>query len=168
MSSNSETQQAVVPRLDKKKRCVSRDNLLKQAEKLMDEVAANKALLEIHYKDEVRVERWWRWVKKIRSMDHVASLFRLGLVWAQPWSSMLLSPKSCSALTSCCFGEMFALFLVTPPWETPPPTSTSTVPQDSSRPPLGPPLTPASWRMSVPSSSSLGNLWLRPSWTPGW
>ena len=50
---SGDSQQMVTPRLEKKKRCVSRDNLLKQAEKLMDELAANKALLEIHYQDEV-------------------------------------------------------------------------------------------------------------------
>jgi hypothetical protein len=32
---------------------VSRDNLLDQAEKLMNELASNKAILEIHYEDEV-------------------------------------------------------------------------------------------------------------------
>ena len=45
----------VTPRLEKKKRCVSRENMLKQAEKLMNELAASKALLEIHYEDEVRM-----------------------------------------------------------------------------------------------------------------
>ena len=50
---NSGDSQTVVPRLEKKKRCVSRDNMLEQAEKLMDELASNKALLEIHYLDEV-------------------------------------------------------------------------------------------------------------------
>ena len=43
----------MAPRFEKKKRCVSRENLLQQAEKLMDELSANKALLEIHYQDEV-------------------------------------------------------------------------------------------------------------------
>ena len=32
---------------------MSRDNLLDQAEKLMNELASNKAILEIHYEDEV-------------------------------------------------------------------------------------------------------------------
>ena len=32
---------------------MSRENLLEQAEKLMDELASNKAILEIHYEDEV-------------------------------------------------------------------------------------------------------------------
>ncbi len=53
--STGESSQTVTPRFEKKKRCVSRENLLEQAEKLMDELAANKALLEIHYKDEVCV-----------------------------------------------------------------------------------------------------------------
>lgn len=52
--STGDSSQTVTPRFEKKKRCVSRDNLLEQAEKLMDELASNKALLEIHYKDEVR------------------------------------------------------------------------------------------------------------------
>ena len=34
---------------------MSRDNLLEQAEKLMNEVASNKAILEIHYEDEVKL-----------------------------------------------------------------------------------------------------------------
>ena len=32
---------------------MTRDNLLEQAEKLLDEVASSKAILEIHYQDEV-------------------------------------------------------------------------------------------------------------------
>ena len=51
--SSGEPSQTVAPRFEKKKRCVSRENLLQQAEKLMDELSANKALLEIHYQDEV-------------------------------------------------------------------------------------------------------------------
>lgn len=51
--SSGESSQTVTPRFEKKKCCVSRENLLEQAEKLMDELASNKALLEIHYKDEV-------------------------------------------------------------------------------------------------------------------
>ncbi len=35
------------------KRCVTRDNLLTQAEQLLDELATSKAVLEIHYQDEV-------------------------------------------------------------------------------------------------------------------
>ena len=49
--------QTVAPRLEKKKRCVARENMLEQAEKLMDEVSSNKALLEIHYQDEVSSHR---------------------------------------------------------------------------------------------------------------
>lgn len=45
----------VTPRFDKKKRCVSRDNLLEQAEKLMNDLASNRAILEIHYEDEVHM-----------------------------------------------------------------------------------------------------------------
>lgn len=51
--STGDSSQTVAPRFEKKKRCVSRENLLEQAEKLMDELASNKALLEIHYHDEV-------------------------------------------------------------------------------------------------------------------
>lgn len=51
--SNAEATQTVGPRFDRKKRCVSRENLLDQAEKLMDELASNKAILEIYYEDEV-------------------------------------------------------------------------------------------------------------------
>jgi E3 ubiquitin-protein ligase TRIP12 len=54
--STGESSQTVTPRFEKKKRCVSRENLLEQGQKLMDELASNKALLEIHYKDEVRIK----------------------------------------------------------------------------------------------------------------
>lgn len=53
MSATDSSQTTVAPRLEKKKCCVTRDNLLEQAEKLMNELASSKAVLEIHYQDEV-------------------------------------------------------------------------------------------------------------------
>uniref|UniRef100_UPI00358FECBF E3 ubiquitin-protein ligase TRIP12 isoform X2 n=1 Tax=Myxine glutinosa TaxID=7769 RepID=UPI00358FECBF len=43
----------VAPRLDRKKRTVSRDDLLKQAEAVMSELGASRALLEVQYENEV-------------------------------------------------------------------------------------------------------------------
>ena len=45
--------QTVLPKFDKKKRCVARESLLEQGEKIMNELASNRAMLEIHYEDEV-------------------------------------------------------------------------------------------------------------------
>ena len=42
----------VAPRLDKKKRCVSRDNLLEQAEKVISDLGSTRSMLEIYYEDE--------------------------------------------------------------------------------------------------------------------
>ncbi len=53
--SASDASQTVTPRFDKKKRCVSREHLLEQAEKVMNDLASNRALLEISYQDEVRL-----------------------------------------------------------------------------------------------------------------
>ncbi|XP_045199519.2 E3 ubiquitin-protein ligase TRIP12-like isoform X2 [Mercenaria mercenaria] len=43
----------VAPRLDKRKRMVSRTDLLKQAEKVMEDLASSRAMLEIQYENEV-------------------------------------------------------------------------------------------------------------------
>ena len=48
--SNSQT---VSPKFDKEKRCVARESLLEQGEKIMNELASNRAMLEIHYENEV-------------------------------------------------------------------------------------------------------------------
>ena len=39
--------------MDRKKRVISRDNLLKQAEQVMQELASSRSLLEIQYENEV-------------------------------------------------------------------------------------------------------------------
>ncbi|CAK1548387.1 unnamed protein product [Leptosia nina] len=49
---SSETER-VAPRLDRRKRTVQRDNVLRQAEHVMHEFAHSKALLEIQYENEV-------------------------------------------------------------------------------------------------------------------
>lgn len=93
--STGESSQTVAPRFEKKKRCVSRDNLLEQAEKLMDDLAANKALLEIHYKDEVQAPP-----PTLLSASHISTtLCRWALASALPSSSMLLFLASSSVPT---------------------------------------------------------------------
>ncbi|XP_067014060.2 E3 ubiquitin-protein ligase TRIP12 isoform X3 [Anabrus simplex] len=51
--SSSDSQERVTPRLDRRKRVISRDDILKQAEHLMQELATSRALLEVQYHDEV-------------------------------------------------------------------------------------------------------------------
>merc|ERR1711997_1444135 len=46
-------QERVSPDLDRKKRVISRDNLMKQAEQVMNELASSRSLLEIQYENEV-------------------------------------------------------------------------------------------------------------------
>ncbi|PIO29672.1 hypothetical protein AB205_0123590 [Aquarana catesbeiana] len=43
----------VAPRLDRKKRTVNRDELLKQAESVMQDLGSSRAMLEIQYENEV-------------------------------------------------------------------------------------------------------------------
>lgn len=49
----ADTSERVAPRLDKKKKVVSRTDILKQAEKVLEEVGSSRALLEIQYENEV-------------------------------------------------------------------------------------------------------------------
>ena len=49
----ADSSQTVSPKFDKKKRCVARGSLLEQGEKIINELASNRAILEIHYEDEV-------------------------------------------------------------------------------------------------------------------
>ncbi|GAB6020162.1 Ubiquitin-protein ligase [Chamberlinius hualienensis] len=51
--SNTDNNERVTPRLDRKKRMVSRDDLLKQAEVVMQDLGGSRALLEIQYENEV-------------------------------------------------------------------------------------------------------------------
>nr|CAD7401909.1 unnamed protein product [Timema poppensis] len=51
--SSSDSQERVTPRLDRRKRVISREDILKQAEHLMQELATSRALLEVQYHDEV-------------------------------------------------------------------------------------------------------------------
>ncbi|KAG8199196.1 hypothetical protein JTE90_016022 [Oedothorax gibbosus] len=51
--SSSDSTERVTPRLDRRKRTVSRDDLLKQAEVVMQDLGSSKALLEIQYESEV-------------------------------------------------------------------------------------------------------------------
>lgn len=51
--SSSDSQERVTPRLDKRKRTISRDDILKQAEQVMQDLATSKALLEVQYENEV-------------------------------------------------------------------------------------------------------------------
>ena len=49
----TDTQERVTPDLDRKKRVISREAILKQGEALMSELASSRSLLEIHYEGEV-------------------------------------------------------------------------------------------------------------------
>lgn len=51
--SSSDSTERVTPRLDRRKRVISREDILKQAEHLMQELATSRALLEVQYHDEV-------------------------------------------------------------------------------------------------------------------
>ncbi|XP_039296101.1 E3 ubiquitin-protein ligase TRIP12 isoform X2 [Nilaparvata lugens] len=53
LSAATDSQERVTPRLDRRKRTVSRDDILKQAEAVVQELAASKALLEVQYENEV-------------------------------------------------------------------------------------------------------------------
>ncbi|XP_006820136.1 E3 ubiquitin-protein ligase TRIP12-like [Saccoglossus kowalevskii] len=50
---SSDAGERVAPRLDRRKRTVSRDNLLQQAETVIEELGSSKAILEIQYENEV-------------------------------------------------------------------------------------------------------------------
>ena len=49
----SDSNERVTPRLERKKRLVSRSDILKQAEKVIDDLGSSRALLEIQYENEV-------------------------------------------------------------------------------------------------------------------
>ncbi|KAI4466325.1 e3 ubiquitin-protein ligase trip12 [Holotrichia oblita] len=51
--SSTDSQERVTPRLDRRKRTISRDDILKQAEQVMQDLASSKALLEVQYDNEV-------------------------------------------------------------------------------------------------------------------
>lgn len=51
--SGSDSQERVTPRLERRKRTISRTDLLKQAEQVIQDLASSKALLEIQYVNEV-------------------------------------------------------------------------------------------------------------------
>lgn len=51
--SSTDSQERVTPRLDRRKRTISRDDILKQAEQVMQDLATSKALLEVQYENEV-------------------------------------------------------------------------------------------------------------------
>lgn len=53
LASATDSQERVTPRLDRRKRTVSREDILKQAEAVIQDLAANKALLEVQYENEV-------------------------------------------------------------------------------------------------------------------
>ena len=53
LMSGGDSSERVTPRLDRRKRTVSRDDILKQAEQVMQDMASSRALLEIQYENEV-------------------------------------------------------------------------------------------------------------------
>lgn len=52
-NTNGDMHERVAPRLDRRKRSVTRSNILSQAEAVISENATSRALLEIQYEDEV-------------------------------------------------------------------------------------------------------------------
>lgn len=57
---SAESSERVAPRLDRRKRAISRAELLKQAEHILQDFGNSKALLEIQYENEVS---WWGWMQ---------------------------------------------------------------------------------------------------------
>lgn len=55
LSNSTDSQERVTPRLDRRKRTVSRNDILKQAESVIHDLASSKALLEVQYEDEVGI-----------------------------------------------------------------------------------------------------------------
>lgn len=53
LGSSGDSQERVTPRLDRRKRTVAREDILKQAETLISDMAQSKALLEVQYENEV-------------------------------------------------------------------------------------------------------------------
>ena len=49
----ADSEDRIAPKLERKKRTVSRDDLVRQAESLMSELAGSRALLEVQYENEV-------------------------------------------------------------------------------------------------------------------
>lgn len=54
-NTNGDMHERVAPRLDRRKRSVTRSNILSQAEAVISENATSRALLEIQYEDEVNI-----------------------------------------------------------------------------------------------------------------
>lgn len=52
LGGNNDSQERVAPRLERRKRTISREEILKQAETVISDVASSKALLEVQYEDE--------------------------------------------------------------------------------------------------------------------
>lgn len=51
--SAADSSERVTPRLDRRKRTISRDDILRQAEQVIQDLAGSKALLEVQYENEV-------------------------------------------------------------------------------------------------------------------
>ena len=118
-----ESSQTVTPRFDKKKRCVSRESLLEQAEKMMNDLANTRAILEVHYQDEVMslsLPPSFHPPPLTSSTPLIPSSLsltatcpsptwcRLERVWDPRWSSTHWCLTSCSVRTSCFGGGTLA------------------------------------------------------------
>lgn len=51
--SSSDSTERVTPKLDRRKRTISREDILKQAELVIQDLASSRALLEVQYENEV-------------------------------------------------------------------------------------------------------------------
>ena len=54
LMNGGDSSERVTPRLDRRKKTVSRDDILKQAEQVMQDMASSRALIEIQYENEVK------------------------------------------------------------------------------------------------------------------
>ena len=53
LNQSTDSTERVTPRLERRRRTISRNDILRQAETLMDEMGSSRALLEIQYENEV-------------------------------------------------------------------------------------------------------------------
>ena len=63
LGNSTDSQERVAPRLDRRKRIISREDILKQAETVISDVASSKALLEVQYEDEVSISSFKKYVR---------------------------------------------------------------------------------------------------------
>lgn len=78
LGGSTDSQERVAPRLDRRKRTISREDILKQAETVISEVASSKALLEVQYEDEVSVG-----YPSCRALSHLSATTKRPIVYVR-------------------------------------------------------------------------------------